>query len=67
MSSIKNGKIWKRSCKSFELIRYNGIKYFVKRKNIRRNIMKLEENYKYTRNKIKIINKFLLYNVKLTY
>ena len=33
-----------RSCKSLELIWDNGIKYFVKKKNIRRNIMKLEKN-----------------------
>ena len=36
--------VWKRSCKSLELIWDNGIQYFVKKKNIRRNIMKLEKN-----------------------
>ena len=36
------------------LIWDKGIKYFVKKKKIRRNIMKLEKKYKSTRNKMKI-------------
>ena len=42
------------------LIWDKGIKYFVKKKKIRRNIMKLGKKYKCTRNKMKIS----LYNVK---
>ena len=40
----RKNTVWKRSCKSLELIWDNGIKYFVKKKNIWRNIMKLEKN-----------------------
>ena len=37
MSSIKNVRIWKWSCKSLKLIWDNSIKYFVKNKKIKPN------------------------------
>ena len=53
---------WKRNCKNLELIWDSGIKYFVKKKNIRRNIMKLEKKNEYQKENKD--NKFLSYNVK---
>ena len=60
--------VWKTSCKSLELIWDNGIKYFVKKKNIMRNIMIFEKKYKSTRNNIGIINPYyIMWNIKKKY